>query len=217
MTPSTITKILRHLRRRFIDEPGGFGRPIDKDALDREYASGHWDHFFSYDELPRQLVLAGTLHHFHPGGSVLDLGCGSGRLAQLCQVYRFQRYLGADLSSEGIAKARALNLPGVEFLEADFESWRPSQCFDAISFNECIGYARDPAALLRDFSRHLTPAGLFFISHHRFGRSDAQWRRMETVCRTRAATAVQGARGNIWDIRVLTPHISAPGGCQPHQ
>jgi SAM-dependent methyltransferase len=205
MKPNILTRSLHYLKRRLIDAPRGLGRPIDKTALDKEYGSGAWNHFFSFDELPRQLVLAGIIRHFHPQGAVLDLGCGSGRLAQLCQPYQFPRYLGTDLSTEGIAKAKVLGLQGVEFLEANFETWRPAESFDAISFNECIGYAQDPGALLQSFSAHLKPGGHFFISHHRFGNTDAQWRRMESFCTVAASTSVMSAKGNIWDIKVMEP------------
>lgn len=36
-----LTKILRHLRRRFIDAPRGFGHPVPAAAFDAEYRSGH--------------------------------------------------------------------------------------------------------------------------------------------------------------------------------
>jgi len=200
-----LQRIFRGLKRKLVDAPRGLGRPIDKAVLDREYATGNWDHFFSFDELPRQLVLAGAIWNFHRGGSVLDLGCGSGRLAQLCQPYRFARYLGVDISSAGIAKANSLGLEGVEFLEASFETWRPSETFDAISFNECIGYARDPGATLEAFRPCLKPGGHFFISHHRHGNTAAQWRRLEAVARPVAATSILGAKGNLWDIKILSP------------
>jgi SAM-dependent methyltransferase len=200
-----IERVIRGAKRRFIDAPRGMGRQIDKDVLDKEYATGNWDHFFSFDELPRQLVLGGAIWQYHPGGSVLDLGCGSGRLAQLCQPYGFSRYVGADISSAGIAKAKELGLEGVEFLEADFDTWRPEEKFDAISFNECIGYARDPGATLAAFLPSLKPGGHFFISHHRHGNTAAQWRRMEAVAPAVGTTSVVGAKGNIWDIKVLEP------------
>lgn len=205
----TPSRIYRALNRRLFLDRKGFGRPIDKAALDNEYRTGNWDHFFNWDELPRHLVLAGTIHHFYPEVAMLDLGCGSGRLAQLFQVYPCRRYVGADISTEGVAKARALGLRGVEFVEADFETWRPTGQFDAITFNECIGYARDPAATLLAFAPHLAPGGRFFISHHRFGKNDAQWRRMEQVAEVEAATAVMSTKGNIWDIKVLRPRAGA--------
>jgi SAM-dependent methyltransferase len=203
--PGIIAKLKDRLAQKLLRDPAGFGRPIPKEALDREYRSGHWDHFFAFDELPRNLVIAGAVHHFFPLPAVLDVGCGSGRLATVFQAYPRSRYLGVDLSSEGVARARALALPGMEFLEGNYETWRPEGRFDAIIFNECIGYARDPAATLAAFAPHLTPGGLFFLSHYRFGSYRAQWRRMDRVAETKYATAVMSAQKQVWDIRILRP------------
>jgi len=139
---------------------------------------------------------------------VLDIGCGSGRLAAVYQVYPCSRYLGVDVSPEGLAKARSLDLPRVEWIEANYETWRPPAQFDAIIFNECIGYAHDPAATLAAFARHLTPTGCFFLSHYRFCSYLAQWRRIETVCETLHATAVLSPQGQIWDIKILRPRTA---------
>lgn len=203
-------RIKERLLQKFLRDPAGYGRPVPKDALDREYRSGAWDHFFAFDELPRNLVLAGAINHFFPGQpAVLDVGCGSGRLATVFRHYPFSRYLGVDVSSEGVTRARALQLPRMEFVEGDYETWRPEGRFDAIVFNECIGYARDPAATLAAFAGHLRAGGRFFISHFRFGSYRAQWRRMATVCDVTHATSVMSADGRqIWDIKILQPKAS---------
>lgn len=211
MSSSTLARIKDRLIQKFFRDPAGCGRPVSKEALDGEYRSGHWDHFFGFDELPRNLVLAGAVNHFFPRPAVLDVGCGSGRLAQVFQRCAFSRYLGVDVSTEGLARARSLNLPGVEFLEGNYETWRPDGCFDAIIFNECIGYARDPAATLAAFSAHLAPDGRFFLSHFRFGHSQAQWRRIQTVCSVEASTAILGEGGKVWDIKVLRPKAAGKG------
>jgi trans-aconitate methyltransferase len=203
--PQFLSKLTGQLAQKFLRDPAGYGRPIPKESLDREYSSGHWDHFFGFDELPRNLVIAGVVQHFFPRPAVLDLGCGSGRLATVFQRYPFSRYLGVDLSSEGVARARALGLPAMEFTEGNYETWRPEGRFEAIIFNECIGYARDPGATLAAFRGSLAEGGLFFLSHYRFGNYAAQWRRMEQVCEVAAATAVMSPAGQIWDIKILRP------------
>ncbi|MBI3885052.1 MAG: class I SAM-dependent methyltransferase [Opitutae bacterium] len=207
--PALLARFKDRLVQKFLRDPAGYGRPVPPQALDHEYRSGSWDHFFSFEELPRNLVLAGAVHHLRPHGAVLDLGCGSGRLATVFQAYPFTRYLGVDLSPEGVALARKLALPRMEFREGNYETWRPDGTFDAILFNECIGYARDPAATLAAFAPHLAPGGLFFLSHFRFGSYAAQWRRMETVCETVHATAIMAAPDRIWDIKVLRPRPPA--------
>lgn len=207
-----LARLPSYLFRKFVRDPAGYGRPVPKAALDQEYASGAWDHFFSFEELPRNLVLAGAIHHHFPTRpDVLDVGCGTGRLATVLQNYPFGTYLGIDLSSEAVARARALALPRMEFIEGNYETWRPAVRFDAISFNECIGYATDPAETLRAFGSHLKPGGLFFLSHFRFGSAAAQWRRMTSVCQTVHAATVGSADGKkIWDIRILRPHNRSP-------
>jgi SAM-dependent methyltransferase len=204
MIPS-LAHLKDRLLQKFLRDPAGYGRPVPTAALDAEYREGRWEHFFSLDELPRNLVIAGTVQQLFAQPAVLDIGCGSGRLASLYQVHPFRRYVGVDISREGLAKARSLGLPRVEWIEANYETWRPEESFDAIVFNECIGYARDPAATLAAFAQHLAPEGKFFLSHYRYGSFAAQWRRIGTVCETVHATAVTSSQGQVWDIKVLRP------------
>ena len=201
----TLTKIKDRLVQRLIRDPAGFGWPIPTDVLDAEYRDGRWDHFFSCDELPRNLVLAGLANRFFKTPAVLDGGCGSGRLATVFQVYPWSRYVAMDVSTEGLAMARALALPRVEWVEGNYETWRPEGTFEAIVFNECIGYARVPAATHAAFAAHLAQGGLFFVSHYRFGSYAAQWRRMETVCDALHATAVMSNQKQVWDLKILRP------------
>jgi SAM-dependent methyltransferase len=208
-------RIKDRLIQKFVRDPSGYGRPVPTAALDAEYREGRWEHFFSFDELPRNLIIAGTVHQLFKEPAVLDIGCGSGRLAEVYRVYPFRRYVGVDVSREGLAKARKLNLPRVEWVEANYESWRPDTQFDAIIFNECIGYAADPVATLAAFARHLAPDGRFILSHYRFGSYAAQWRRMASVCDTLHATAVMSPQGQIWDIKVLSPKSASGIGATP--
>ena len=198
-------RLKNSLTQKFVRDPAGCGRPVPAASFDREYQSGNWAHFATFGELPRTLVLAGAVNHFFPAEpSVLDLGAGAGRFAQALRHYPFSRYLGLDLSPAAVAQARALAMPRMEFIEGDFEIWRPVVACQAIVFNESIGYARDPAATLAAFSRHLQPGGRFFVSLYRSGSSAAQWRRMYRACETVEAATV-AAGGKTWDIRILQP------------
>jgi trans-aconitate methyltransferase len=201
----SIAKIKDRLLQRIIRDPAGMGRPVPKEAFDKEYRSGNWDHFDGPEEAPRNLILAGLVAERFKRPSILDLGCGSGRLTQIYQAHPFARYVGVDVSTEGLKKALSRGLARVEFLEADFESWRPTESFDAIIFNESIGYSRDPAETLRQFSAHLLHGGLFFISHFQSGNHKAQWRRIERACEVLLATSVASKSGKVWDIKVLRP------------
>ncbi|MEN9403762.1 MAG: hypothetical protein RL091_2465 [Verrucomicrobiota bacterium] len=196
-------------KRKYFLEPAGYGRPVDRTAVDGEYRSGAWDHFHALPELPRQSVIVGYVGQLHRNPAILDLGCGSGRLAQLFQPHPFRRYLGVDLSTEGIRLARGLNLTRCDFIEGNFEEWIPAETFDVIIFSECIGYAHDPGALVARFLPWLEKDGFLVISHFRYGHWEAHWRRVAQHARTFEAVTVANERGQTWDIRLLRPHACA--------
>lgn len=200
--------LLDKLRRRFLLKPAGYGRPLDQAAADGEYRSGAWAHFHQLPELPRQSVIVGYVTALHQNPSILDLGCGSGRLAQLFQPHPFRRYLGVDLSPEGLRMARDLQLARCEFAEGNFETWRPAEKFDVIIFSECIGYAKDPGALVAAFIPWLAPGGTVVISHSRFGHWEAHWRRVHQHLTAFEAATVANERGQTWDIKLLRPPVS---------
>lgn len=200
--------LLQKLLRKYIKSPLGYGRPVDQAAVDGEYRSGAWAHFHQLPELPRQSVVVGYVSQQYPNPAILDVGCGSGRLAQLFQPHSFRRYLGVDLSPEGIKMARALNLTGCEFTEGNFETWRPVEKFDVIIFSECIGYADDPGAMVAAFLPWLEAGGMVVISHFRYGHWSAHWRRVEQHLDVIEATTVANAHGQTWDIKLLRPPAS---------
>lgn len=216
---SFATKVLRHLRRRFIDAPRGLGHPVPPAAFDREYASGHWDLLFTDEELPRYTVLVERILAAAPHPAVLDIGCGNGRLAQFLGPHSPQRYVGLDLSPEGLRRARKLALPACEWIEADFEHWRPERggSFDAVIFNESIGYATDPRATVAAFAPFVRPGGALLVSYFRSGNYRALWRRITRQFPVKWERCVSNNRQQVWDIRDLqTAAGSAPPAIPAH-
>lgn len=66
------------------------------------------------------------------GVRILELGCGSGILAQRLEP-RFVHYVGVDIASCAISKARSLNLRNAQFIASDvFDS--PLEGFDLTVF-----------------------------------------------------------------------------------
>lgn len=65
-----------------------------------------------------------------PARSVLDLGCGYGRVSQ-CFTRQGYRYLGIDVSPEAIRQARERN-PDAEFAVGDLATWTTERRFDVV-------------------------------------------------------------------------------------
>jgi trans-aconitate methyltransferase len=200
-----VPRIIRRILHRLVLHRFGFGHPVPKPALDDEYRRGHWDHFGASAEAARYECLAGLVGEFsRPPRAVLDVGCGSGHFAARIAGPGV-RYLGVDLSTEGLARARLRN-PGAEFVAGDFESWRPPGQWDVIVFNETIGYAHDPGSTIGSFAAHLSASGILAVSLYQSGNHQAIWRRI--LRRTRELRherlTVPGSP-RVWDVRALAP------------
>lgn len=116
--------------------------------------------------------------------TLLDVGCGAGRLARRIHDHGFS-VLGVDVSVAAIRAAREQQVPSaapgdhwLRFAEADFAAEAPPRleggpfdiavCQLVISI---IGGPRERRNLLRNIRGHLRPGGLFFLSAS--GVSDA--------------------------------------------
>jgi trans-aconitate methyltransferase len=202
-----LSRILHHLRRRFIDAPRGFGHPVPAAAFDEEFRSGHWQLLDSPDEQARYATLAALIRgHAVRRPRLLDAGCGSGRLAGCFAPDELASYHGVDLSPEAIRQARDSARPGCTFEQGDLETWTTSTRYDVIVINEVVGYFHDPAATLARLGAFLGSNGVLAVSLYRWGNAPAIWRRIERSFQTRRATAITNAGGDkTWDIRILLP------------
>ena len=209
MSRLSLQRILQGLVQRFIYSPLGGGKPVTETALDQEYASGNWNHFFSEQELPRYTALMRLIRdHSGQPPRVLDIGCGSGRLASLFAPDELADYLGIDLSKEGLSRAKKLGSLKARFVHGDFETWRPSETWDIIVLNEVIGYARDPGATVTAFLPFLAPDGVLIVSLYRWGNHAAIWRRIGRHALIKDHLEIQGPPGVIWDVRLLASATS---------
>ncbi len=205
---SLIDRLWRRLRFKLYGRRAGLGQPVPAEALDQEYASGAWDHFFGPEEHARHETLVTLIRSLHPRPRLLDLGCGSGRLASMLDPTWPESYLGVDLSDEGLKRARALDLPPPlnRFERRDFETWTPAPgACDLITFNECLGYAADPLATARRFASTLPAGGHLVVSHFRYGNHAEFWRRLDRAFERPESRVATNEQGKTWDIQVLRP------------
>lgn len=112
--------------------------------------------YFDWHERPH--YWADVTRHFRPGSNLLDIGCGTGWLAQ-----HFPSYTGIDGSSAAVEIANGL---GRNVLEGNVDEPLPfaDEAFDAVVMKDLLEHVADPVALVREARRVLRPGGLLFAS-----------------------------------------------------
>jgi 2-polyprenyl-3-methyl-5-hydroxy-6-metoxy-1,4-benzoquinol methylase len=179
---------------------------IPDKTWNEEYGSGAWDFLEGTRELGRYSVIAGYCERLKPSARVLDVGCGTGILAQSLLRAGIAGYVGVDLSDIAIEQARAASPPGAAFMVGDVATFETSQVFDVIVFNEVLYYLKKPDEDLRRFARFLAPGGIFIVSVWYHADGIRAWKRLksrfEELDRVRV---VHPASRLKWDIAVLRP------------
>lgn len=90
----------------------------------------------------------------------VDLGCGTGSLTALAaNQLAVQRMVGIDNSPAMLAKAAAIGLPNVSFVEGDLGPWTSSGDHDLIIANASLHWVPDHATVLRRWTAALQPGG----------------------------------------------------------
>lgn len=203
-----ISDLGKKLHYRFFLSRKGFGKPLAKEKFDTEYRTGSWDFLNTIDEMANYMVVVGYVRYFaksikKTAPRVLDLGCGTGNLAELFGAYPLENYLGLDLSGEAVNQANRRNLPNAEFAAADFEDFRPDGKFDFIISTGAIHYARNPAELLKKYSKILNDDGKFVVSLWRHPSNKGIWRKIEKHFEIIDSTVVTNRKGVVWDVKVF--------------
>jgi ArsR family transcriptional regulator len=99
-------------------------------------------------------------------GTVVDLACGDGVLAELV-AERALHVTCVDVSATVIAAARKRlhALANVEFVEADMHALPlPSAAYDHVFLMHALAYTEDPKAVLEETARLLKPGGKLIIA-----------------------------------------------------
>ncbi len=201
---NSISLLWHRIRLRLGGFKDGLGRPVPVDALNHEYRSGAWSHFFGEEEQERHERLVQWIRHTPVRPRLLDLGCGSGRLASMLTPEELDDYLGVDISEAGLELARALQRPAPlnRFEQRDFEQWTPEPGhFNIITFNECLGYAADPLKTAARFYAALPSDGVMMISHFRATNYAEFWLRLSRKFDFIVEEAVTNRQGKSWDLR----------------
>lgn len=159
--------------------PGRRGRPSDTD----------WDAIWERDagnflaEGPStrtrvRLSLRLLRTHAKEGGTLLDVGCGSGLLMSRAAALRhYAKVVGVDVARATLDRARA-SYPGFSFHELDIQRERLPESFDTIISLATIDIIEDDRAAIRNMAAMLVPGGRLIISAQ-YGPSS--WSRLDTL------------------------------------
>ena len=162
-----MTEIVRRVRDRMRDLLQTHGTSATKQKLwDGEFANGRWD---VLDTTTDDCVYSRIEKVAH-GGSILDLGCGSGSTANELDEESYGEYVGVDISEVAIAKAQKRTeangrVHKCRFLQGDVTGFEPTKKFDVILFRDSIYYIKRPLVLatLMRYSQWLREGGVFIV------------------------------------------------------
>jgi 2-polyprenyl-3-methyl-5-hydroxy-6-metoxy-1,4-benzoquinol methylase len=107
-----------------------------------------------------RMVAAAVAEHVPAGGTLLDVGCGTGALWAHLRP-RFGRYVGVDavrydgFPADGEWVAAELDAGGVPL---------PDGCADAVAAVETIEHLENPRAFIRTLARLARPGGWVFVT-----------------------------------------------------
>ena len=112
-------------------------------------------------------LIPGGIKRLQEGIRAADIGCGQGHAINLMgKAFSNSRFVGYDLSEEGIAaarkEARELGLSNVGFEVQDAGTLETSQ-YDLITAFDTIHDLARPAKVLKNIAGALRPGGTFFM------------------------------------------------------
>jgi 2-polyprenyl-6-hydroxyphenyl methylase/3-demethylubiquinone-9 3-methyltransferase len=162
-----MAKIVRKVRDRMRDLLQTHGTSAVKQKLwDTEFARGRWD---VLDTTMDDCVYS-RIEKAAKGGSILDLGCGSGNTPNELGGDSFSEYIGVDISEVALEKAQKRTEANgraqqCRFFQGDVTAYEPTKQFDVILFRDSIYYIRRPqiVATLMRYAQWLREGGVFIV------------------------------------------------------
>lgn len=92
--------------------------------------------------------------------TMIDLGCGSGELTSLLHTrLKMTETIGIDSSKEMLEKAHDFNKPGLKFVVADINTYKPERKVDLVFSNAALQWVPDHPDLFKRITSFLKPGG----------------------------------------------------------
>lgn len=139
---------------------------MKREQWDREFKQGRWDYLTDTADDP----LYPIVEKYASGGSLLDLGCGSGNTPNEMTEGSYERYVGVDLSEEAVEMARKRTKEkgrahNTGFTPSDISTYVPDAKYSVILFREST-YYMPLSALKKTMDRYaefLEEGGVFIV------------------------------------------------------
>lgn len=130
--------------------------------LKHDDESGDWQGLDARVQAPRYAAIVALVRRFHPGGELLDVGCGEAWLHDWLTnevVYR-----GIEPSATAIRRA-LVRQPRLDLVHTAAEAFNPGGArLGTVVFNEVLYYARNPVGLVRRYAPFLGRQGIVICS-----------------------------------------------------
>lgn len=153
-------------------------------------------HFLTICELVQRHVGEGT---------VLDIGCGSGRLYHYLTEHAGMPagcYTGVDSSGDAVRLAAA-RFPDAGFGRRDYGRESVASRFDCVIFNDSLYCFEDPAAILdKCMDRNMHACSVLIVALPA-GRYEAVWQLLGLRYRILDERMVEDADGSAWVVRAM--------------
>jgi len=173
-----------------------------------ENEANGWERLRSPTELGRYSVINGYCKHFTPNGSVLDVGCSDGILQERID---YGRYLGIDLFPESIARAQKKADERTRFAQADAATYVPDEAFDAIIWNECLYYLKNPIDVITRYRGYLRPKGVMIVSmFYQTFATRRLFRQLHVLGPVLADLRLTNPHGGSWVLRAYDAALVSP-------
>ena len=184
--------------------------PVDVHQWDEEYSGDYTERLETINHVAHHAVIMGYLTYGTKKPTILDVGCGHGRLLRLLAGFDFAEYVGMDWSSRAVEQARSLSIPNTRFEIADMNHWETTDRFDAVVLNNCLSYADDPSEMFHRALGWLAEDGIAVVAMYRGLGAHYIWTLIQSqaVEKVAACTVRDERTGAFWDIKVLRPALA---------
>jgi 2-polyprenyl-3-methyl-5-hydroxy-6-metoxy-1,4-benzoquinol methylase len=130
-------------------------------SFDEKFRTGQWN--FSGEAATE---LAEVVEQYVRGGDILMLGCGTAAITRALRPDGFNTFLGIDVSTEAIDRARLHGNERIRFELGDMLSFKSESRFNVILFSESLYYLKvwQRKRMLDHALRMLRPDGRIIIT-----------------------------------------------------